>query len=453
MFFVRFLRFLSFEFCKIAVRLQKKVIPRAKHNHTEIVLKLVRFVIGVHWSDVDDAIAVKYLKQLESICTTYNILPIQFSRDPKATQSKLTITKSILYSSLMAVNIIHLILLSSFDLPVEWHHLLGDFFHGHPNGRFFWLFFLNGSIFGEALRRVWIYLARDGHSTSFKFELIYSKGFKSQLLCMDQFYCRKLRFFVTNLAIFWVRIIFCATISFAPILIFIFHSVSQLPQTLEQYIFSGFWLIITYLGFVWVMTNAILIGSLITIKLCYFYFKVAHVARTVQNLALKRLQSNNASYLLDYKATVREIIRYQNEIEQVNVGIRNLFIVAYLGISFVDNFGIYAAVFVHIDRGLMDFFIVNIVMIGFVVIGVCSYTNGVMLSKMHSCCKNLRKATRHLQLNVQAFIKVTDLEDRLSRTDIAFTIGKILNLTTRVFVIYLIENICLIMMFKVNLRN
>ncbi|XP_015789282.2 uncharacterized protein LOC107366213 [Tetranychus urticae] len=456
MFLVQFLRFLVCEFRKIAMRLQKKSMLRVKHNHTEIgseISKLICRVVGLR-TFVDDVIAVKYLKQLESICISYNILPNGFSQDPRVTPSKWTTTKSILYLSLMTINIIRLILLSCFNLPDKWHLLLGDFFYGHKNGRLFWLFFLNASIFGEVFRHFWIYLIEKKQWESFKFEqIVYSKGFKSQVLCMDLFYCRKLRFFVTNLAIFWVRILYCASISFAPILILIVHSMYKLPHTLEKYIYTGFWLVISYLGFVCVISNLLLIGSVNTIQLCYFYFKVAHVTQSVHNLALNRSQSNNANYFLEYKATIREIIRYQNEIEQANISIRNLFIFTYLGISFVDDFGIYSAVFVHIDRGFMDFFIVNAAMIGLVTTAACSYTNGVLLAKMNSCCKNLRKATKHLQLNVQAFIKVTDLEDRLSRTDIAFTMGTMLDLTTRIFVIYLLENICLIMMFEINFRK
>ncbi|XP_015781340.2 uncharacterized protein LOC107359371 [Tetranychus urticae] len=424
---------------------------RAKH--IGIVSKSVRYVIGFQSSDINDTVAIKYLKQLESMCISYNILPNGFSQDPSVTPSKWTKTKSILYISVMTINIIHFILLSAFDLPDEWHLLLGDFFHGHPNGRFFWLFCLNLSVFGEVIRHHWIFLARRGHLTTFKLEhLIYSKGFKSRVLFMDRFYCKKFRFVSTNLAIFWVRITYCLTISFAPILIFIVHSASKLPQTSQQYIYTGFWLLISYLGISCTVSNLMLSGGLATVQLSYFYYKVAHVARTVQDLSMKRRRSKNADYLLDYKAIVCEIIKYQNETEHCNIGVRNWFIFVYIGLSAVDNFGVYTAVFVHIDRGFMDFFILGVSMIGFVSIGACSYTNGVILTKMISCCKNLRKATSRLKLNAETFIKETDLEERLSRTDIAFTIGQLLDMTTRVFVIYLIENICLIMMFKVNFQ-
>uniref|UniRef100_T1KPF7 Gustatory receptor n=1 Tax=Tetranychus urticae TaxID=32264 RepID=T1KPF7_TETUR len=425
---------------------------RGQHNKVDLGSKLFRLVIGFHSSD-DDAVAIKHLKRFESICISYNILPNGFSQDPRVTPSKWTTIKSILYLSVMTINIVHLTLLSAFDLPDKWHLLLGDFFYGHPNGRFFWIFCLNLDICGEYMRQFWIYLIKNGHLTTLKLQhLVYLKGFKSQVLLMDRFYCKKYRFVAANLAVFWVRMLFSVTISFAPILIFIVHSASKLPRTSEQYIYTGFWVVTSYLGIVCTITNLMLTGGLITIQLSYFYFKVAHVARTVQDLATKRRHLNVADYLFDYKATVREIIQYQNEVEHVNIGIRNLFMLVYLGHSVVTDFGVYTALFVHIDRGFMDFFVACVSMIGFTGIGACSYTNGVLLTKMSSCCKNLRKATKRLQLNAKSSIKVTDLEERLSRTDIAFTIGKILDATPRVFVIYLIENISLIMMFKVNFQ-
>uniref|UniRef100_T1KPF8 Gustatory receptor n=1 Tax=Tetranychus urticae TaxID=32264 RepID=T1KPF8_TETUR len=445
------LQFYYCELLKTTVKLKRKAMLKSKY--IEIVSQLVGLVIGFRSSNIDDAVAIKHIKRLESICISYNILPNGFSQDPSVTPSKWTKTKSILYLCVMTVNIIHLILLSAFDLPDKWHLLLGDFFYGHPNGRFFWLFFLNASILGEVIRHYWIFLAKNGHLTTLKLQhLVHTRGYKHQVLFMDQFYCKKFRFVSTYLAIFWVRIYFCVLISFAPVLIFIFHSASKLPQILQQYIYTGFWLVISYLGIVCTLSNLLLTGSVAAVHLSYFYFKTAHVARTVRDLSTKRSYTNNDDYLLDYKATVCEIIQYQNEIEQANIHFRNCLVFFYFGNSFVVNFGVYTAAFVHIDHGFMDFFIAGFSIIGFAGIGACSYTNGAILTKMNSCCKNLRKITSGLQLNVQAFIKGTDLEDRLSRTDIAFTIGKILDATPRVFVIYLIENICLIMMFKVNFQ-
>uniref|UniRef100_T1KPG2 Gustatory receptor n=1 Tax=Tetranychus urticae TaxID=32264 RepID=T1KPG2_TETUR len=450
MLFMHWFEYLYCALSKITMRFKRNAMLRPKQIQN--VSKLFRLVIVFH-SKHDDALAIKDLKRLESICISYNILPNGFSQDQRVTPSKWTTAKSIVYISVMTVHIAHLILLSAFELPDEWHFLLGDFFYGHPNSRFFWIFCLNASIFGEVLRHFWIFLMKNGHLTTLKLQhLAYSKGFKSQVLLMDQYFCQKFSFFATNIAIFWVRILFLASISFAPILIFIFNSVSALPKTGQQFIYTGFWLVISYLGIVFTISNLMLTGCVAAIHLSYFYFKTAHVARTVRDLATKRSYTNNDDYLLNYKATVCEIIQYQKETEQANIHFRNCLIFFYFGNSFAANFGVYIGVFVHIDHGFMDFFIAGVSMIGLIGIGACSYTNGAILTKMSSCCKNLRKVTRYLQLNEEDFIKGTDLEDRLSRTDISFTIGKVLDMTTRIFVIYLIENICLIMMFKVNFQ-
>ncbi|XP_025017600.1 uncharacterized protein LOC112539370 [Tetranychus urticae] len=353
----------------------------SKGNH--FVSRLIRLVIGFRSRDVDDEVAIKDIKKLESICISFNILPNGFSQDPSVTPSRWTTIRSILYFSLMTVYITHLILLSVFDLPDEWLLVLGDFFYGHPNRRFFWLFCLNVSIFGEVLRHFWIFLVENGHLTTLQLHhSIYLKGYKSQVLCMSQFYCQKFRFVATNLAILWVRIVLCVSISLAPIFIVIVHSVSRLPKTSEQYVYIGFWLLVNYLGLVCTLVSIMLPGALVTIQLSYFYFKASSVARTVQDLAVRRGRLSKVDYLLEYKTTVCEIIQYQNEIEQVNIHFRNWLIFLYLGISFATDFGAYIAVFVHIDRGFMDLFIAGISIIGLVSIGACSYTNGVILTKV-----------------------------------------------------------------------
>uniref|UniRef100_T1KTD5 Gustatory receptor n=1 Tax=Tetranychus urticae TaxID=32264 RepID=T1KTD5_TETUR len=445
------LKYHNFFKFQVYSKFKQVFMAMSKGNH--LISKLIRLVIGFRSSDVEDEVAIKDLKKLESICISFNILPNGFSQDPSVTPSRWTTIRSILYFSLMTVYITHLILLSVFDLPDEWLLVLGDFFYGHPNRRFFWLFCLNTSIFGEVLRHLWIFIVKKHYYASLQLQhSIYSEGFKREVLFMSQFYCQKFRFVATNLAALWVRIILCVSISLAPIFIFIVHSVSRLPKTSEQYVYIGFWLLVNYLGLVCTLVSIMLPGAVVTIQLSYFYFKASSVARTVQDLAMKRGKLSKVEYLLEYKTTLREIIQYQNEIEKLNLRIRNWLIFLYLGISFDTNFGAYIAVFVHIDRGFMDLFIAGISIIGLVSIGACSYTNGVILTKMISYCKNLRKATRCLQLNPKAFIKGTDLQSRLSRTDIAFTIGSLFDMTSRVFVIYLIENICLIMMFAVNLR-
>uniref|UniRef100_T1K3R6 Gustatory receptor n=1 Tax=Tetranychus urticae TaxID=32264 RepID=T1K3R6_TETUR len=415
--------------------------------------RLIFRVIGFRSSDVDDSEAISKIKKLESICISFNILPNGFSQDPKVTPSKWTTVKSILYFSLMSVYIFHLALLSVFDLPDEWLLVLGDFFYGKQNRRYFWFLWLNASIVGEILRHYWIYLVENGHFKTLKlYYSIYENGIKSEVLSMNHCYCQKFRFVAINLVNAWLWIVYCIAITFAPILIFIVHSADHKPQTSIQFIYTGFWIFVNYLGIVSTLYNTILPGAIVTVHLSYFYFKAAHIARTAESLAAERGLLNKVDYLLHYKATVSEIIQYQNEIEQLNIKLRNWLIFLYIGLSAAADFGMYIAIFVHIDK-FMDLFIVAVASIGVAAIGACSYTNGVILTMMSSYCKNLiRKATRCLQLSARAFIKGTDLQDRLSRTDIAFTIGELLNMTSRVFVIYLIENICLIMMFKVNFK-
>uniref|UniRef100_T1K1G5 Gustatory receptor n=1 Tax=Tetranychus urticae TaxID=32264 RepID=T1K1G5_TETUR len=417
-----------------------------------LIRSLIDRLIRFRSSDVNDAEAISKIKKLESICMSFNILPNGLSQDPKVTPTKWTTVKSILYYTLMTVHIIHLALLSVFDLPNEWLLVLGDFFYGQKNRRYFWCIWLNASIVGEICRYYWIFLIKNGHFRTFKlYSLIYERGFKSEVLSMNESHCRKFRFVASNLANAWFWLVYCIAITFAPILIFIVHSANQLPQTSIQFIYNSFWILVNYLGIVSTCCNMALTAALVTVHFSYFYFKAAHVTGTAEGLATKRGHMNKADYMLHYKATVSEIIQYQNETEQINVNIRNWLIFPYIGLSAAADFGVYIAIFVHIDP-FMDFFVVIVASIGVVIIGACSYINGVILTMMSSYCKNLRKATRYLQLSERAFIKGTDLQDRLSRTDIAFTIGELLNMTPRVFVIYLIENICLIMMFKVNFK-
>uniref|UniRef100_T1K1G6 Gustatory receptor n=1 Tax=Tetranychus urticae TaxID=32264 RepID=T1K1G6_TETUR len=412
---------------------------------------IVRF-IGFHSSDVDDAEAISKMKKLESVCISFNILPNGFSQDQNVTPSKWTTTKSIFYSSIMTVHIIHLALLSIFDLPDEWLLVLGDFFYGQKNGRYFWFAWMYASIVGETLRHYWIYLMKNGHFTTFKlYSLIYEKGFKSQLVSFNTFYCQKFRFAVSNLANAWLWLVYFIVITFGPILIFFVNSTNQLPQTSIQFIYNSFWILVSYLGIVFTLCNMALTASVVTFHCSYFYLKAAHVARTAEELATERRLLNKRDYMFHYKATVNEIIQYQNEVEQINLKIRNWIIIGYIGLSAAADLGMYIAIFVHIDQ-FMDIFIMIVATTGVVAVGVCSYINGVILTMMSSYCKNLRKATRYLQLSARASIKGNDLQDRLSRTDIAFTVGEILDMTPRVFVIFLIENICLIMMFKVNLQ-
>ncbi|XP_015782249.1 uncharacterized protein LOC107360139 [Tetranychus urticae] len=420
---------------KIKPLMKLSAILKVNKILTAYLPRLIIRVIGFRSSDVNDAEAISKIKKLESICISFNILPNGFSQDPRVTPSRWTTTKSILYFSLMTVHIIHLALLSVFDLPDEWLLVLGDFFYGQKNGRYFWFIWLNISIVGEILRHYWIFLFKNGHFETYKlYSLIYEKGFKSQLLSMNQCYCQKFRFVAINLANAWLWIVYCIAITFAPILIFVVNSSNQLPQTSIQFIYNSFWILVNYLGIVSTLYNTILPGALVTVHLSYFYFKAAHVTQTAEGLATERKLLNKVDYLHHYKATVSEIIQYQNEIEQLNVNIRNWLIFLYIGLSAAADFGMFIAIFVHIDR-FMDLFVVIVTSLGVVAIGACSYTNGVILTMMSSYCKNLRKATRYLQLSARAFIKGTDLQDRLSRTDIAFTIGELLDMTPRVFVI------------------
>uniref|UniRef100_T1L0Z5 Gustatory receptor n=1 Tax=Tetranychus urticae TaxID=32264 RepID=T1L0Z5_TETUR len=425
-----------------------------KANKTFLFIsKLIQLLVGFRSNKVDDAQAIKDLQRLESVCIEYNILPNGFSQDQSVTPSKWTKTKSILYSSLIIVNITHLLLLSVSNLSNEWLLIFGDFLCSYPGRRFFWSFWLYVSVFGEVLRHFWIYLVRNGNLATLKlYHSIYLQGFKSKSVSMNQTYCQKFSFIAANLTILWLRIIFLTALSLAPIFVIIVQTSSHLPKTLQQFICIYFWLLITYLGLVCTLSNIMLTGGIVTVHLSYFYFKAAHLAQIVQDFVRKRKILDNIDYFSEYKVTVDEIIKYQNEIEQLNIRFRNWLIFLYFGISFTSNFGFYIAVIVHIDSGFLDLFIASISVVGSVSIGACSYTNGIILTKMCSYCKNLRRATRRLQLNVKSFIKGTDLQDRLVRTDIAFTIGKILHMTTEVFVIYLLENISLIMMFTLNFK-
>uniref|UniRef100_T1KPE4 Gustatory receptor n=1 Tax=Tetranychus urticae TaxID=32264 RepID=T1KPE4_TETUR len=415
--------------------------------------KLIQLVLGFRSSNVDDAVVIKDMKRLESFCVAFNILPNGFAQDASVTPSKWTIVKSIIYFCIIFANIGHLVLLSVFNLPDQWLHIFGDFFCGHPGRRFFWLFWLYMSIFGEVLRHFWIYLVKKGHLKTLRlYDTLYTKGFRSQVLLMSPFYCLKFRFVANNLAIWWIKVIALLTISLAPILVFISESVSQLPKTPQQFIYTYCWLFVTYLGLVCALINLMLTGGLVTIHLAYFYFKAVHVAENVERFARKRRSSHKVDYLLMYKATIREVIQYQNEIEHLNVRFRNWLIFLYLGMSFTSDFGVYIAAVVHIDHNYLDVFLAIVALNGFISIGICSYVNGIVLTKMSSYCKNLRKGTCRLQLDPNVSIKETDIQDRLVRTDIAFTIGQFLDMTTEIFVIYLIENISLIMMFTVNFQ-
>ncbi|XP_025016004.1 uncharacterized protein LOC112538563 [Tetranychus urticae] len=389
----------------------------------KFLIKAIEPVFGLRLTDFYDADAIKDLKRFESVCISFNILPNGFAQDQSITPSKWTKTRSILYSSLMIVNIFHLILLSVFDLPQDLSLILGDFFYHHPRRRYFWLFWTNLTIFGEVLRHYWIYLYKTGAPFSFHMHnFVYDKGFKPEGLFLSHFYCLKYRFISSNLANLWIRTIIISGISMGPVLIIIVQSASQVPKTSQQFIFTYFWLLTTYLGLVIALTNIMLTGAVITIDLAYNYFRAATEAQAVRNFANKGGVLNKRIYLSEYKEISGQIIHFQNEIEHINLKIRNWLIFLYLGVSYSTNFGFYLAAIVHFDHGPLDIFIGSISILGLFAIGTCSYVNGVILTMMHSCGKNIMKANRYLPLGIKSSIK------------------------------YLIENASLIMMFKVNVK-
>uniref|UniRef100_T1K281 Gustatory receptor n=1 Tax=Tetranychus urticae TaxID=32264 RepID=T1K281_TETUR len=416
--------------------------------------KTIQIVFGLRLTDFDDSDAIKDLKRLESICISFNILPNGFAQDQSITQSKWTKSRSILYSSLMTVHIVHLILLSGFDLPEDLAFILGDFFYGHRSRKYFWLYLLNLTIFTEVLRQYWLHLYKTGGPFSFHMHnFVYDKGYRPEALFMSQFYCNKYRFISNSLVNFWLRTFLSSVISMGPVLVIIVQSVSQLPPTTpQQFIFTYFWLLISYFGIVCSIANLMLTGVIINTDLSYFYFRAAHITQTLQNFVNDMIFLQKNDFLTYYESISREVILFLNETEYRNHKVRNWLIFLYLGVSFTQDFGFYSTAIVHIDHGSFDSVIIAIS--GFILfaIGACSYTNGIILTMMHSCAKKYMKVTKYLPSDVITFIKFADLQSRLSRTDIAFTIGEILDMTTYVFVIWLMENASLIMMFIINMK-
>uniref|UniRef100_T1K277 Gustatory receptor n=1 Tax=Tetranychus urticae TaxID=32264 RepID=T1K277_TETUR len=423
-------------------------------HFTAFVIKTFQLVFGLRLTDFDDANAISDLKRLESICISFNILPNGFAQDESITPSKWTKTRSILYSSLMTVHIVHLILLSGFDLPEDLAFILGDFFYGHRSHKYFWLYLLSLTIFGEFLRHYWIHLYKTGGPFSFHMHnFVYDKGYKPEALFMNHFYCHKYRFVSNSLTNLWIRTVVTSSIIIGPVLVIIVQSVSQLPPTApQQIICTYFWLLISYFGIVCSVCNLMLTGAIINIDLSYFYFRAAHVTQTLHNFVTDKLFLQRSDFMTYYETTIRDIILFLNETEYRNHKVRNWLIFLYLGVSFTADFGFYSAAIVHIDNGSLDISIMAISTLSLIAIGGCSYTNGIMLTMMHSCAKNYMKVAQYLPSDVLSFMKFTDLQSRLSRTDIAFTIGEILNMTTYVFVIYLIENASLVMMLIINMK-
>uniref|UniRef100_T1K282 Gustatory receptor n=1 Tax=Tetranychus urticae TaxID=32264 RepID=T1K282_TETUR len=431
----------------------KYCIAKVFDGTKAILMKAIESLFGLRFTDFDDEDAIRDLKRFESICISFNILPNGFAQDESITPSKWTETKSLLYSSLMAINIFHLILLSVFNLPENLSLILGDFFYGHRSRKYFWPYLLNLTIFGEVLRHYWLYLYKTGGPFSFHMHnFVFDKGYKPEALFMSFFYCHKYRFVSNNLANLWIRIIKMSGIVIGPVLIIIVQSASQLPKTPQQYIFTYFWLLISYFGIVCTLTNLMLTGSIIIIDLSYFYFRAAHVSQTMQNLVTGKIVLQRSEFLTYYETIIRDIILFLNETEYRNHKVRNWLIFLYLGISFSADFGYYSAAIVHIDHGSVDFVIILFSGLSLFAIGICTYVNGIILTMMLSCGKNILKANKYLPSEVKSLIKFTDLQSRLSRTDIAFTIGEIFDMTTWVFVIYLIENATLIMMLTINVK-
>lgn len=137
-----------------------------------------------------------------------------------------------------------------------------------------------------------------------------------------------------------------------------------------------------YLGIFCTLSNLMLAAGLVTIHLSYFYFKASHVARVVQDFAARRGTLNKTEYLLQYRATVSEVIQFQNEVEQTNMRLRNWLIFVYFGVSFAANFGFYLATLVHIDNGVLDVSFLTVCVIALTTIGGSSYTNGIILTKV-----------------------------------------------------------------------
>uniref|UniRef100_T1K283 Gustatory receptor n=1 Tax=Tetranychus urticae TaxID=32264 RepID=T1K283_TETUR len=418
-----------------------------------IVIKAIELVFGLRLADFDDEEAIKDLKRFESICVSFNILPNGFAQDESITPSKWTKTRSILYSSLMIFHIVHLILLSGFDLPEDLAFIMGDFFYGHRSHKYFWPYLLNLTIFGEVLRHFWIHLYKTGGPFSFHMHnFVFHKGYKPEALFMSLFYCQNYRFVSNSLVNLWIRIIEISVIGIGPVLIIIVQSTSQLPKTPQQYIFTYFWLLISYFGIVFTLINLMLTAGINTTDLSYFYFRACYVTKTLHNFVTEKIFMQNNDFLPYYETIIRDIILFLNETEYRNHKVRNWLMIIILGISFTADFGFYSAAIVHIDNGSLDISIMAISALSLFAIGITTYVNGIILTMMLSCSKNNLEVAKYLPSEVKSLIKFTDLQSRLSRTDIAFTIGEIFDMTTRVFVIYLIENATLIMMFTINVK-
>uniref|UniRef100_T1K280 Gustatory receptor n=1 Tax=Tetranychus urticae TaxID=32264 RepID=T1K280_TETUR len=418
-----------------------------------IVIKAIELVFGLRLANFDDEIAIKDLKRFESICVSFNILPNGYAQDESITPSKWTKTRSILYSSLMTVHIVHLILLSVFDLPEDLALILGDFFYGHRSRRYFWTFLLNLTIFSEVLRHYWIHIYKTSGPFSFHMHnFVYDKGYKPEALFMSQFYCHKYRFVFNSLANLWIRIIEISVIGIGPVLMIIVQSTSQLAKIPQQFIFTYFWLLISYFGIVCTVGNLMLTGAIVTTDFSYYYFRACHVTKTLHNFITEKMFLRKNDFLPYYETIIRDIILSLNETEYRNHKYRNWLMIIYFGVSFTADFGFYSAAIVHIDNGSLDISIMAISALSLFVMGICTYVNGILLTMMLTCSKNILEVAQYLPPDVKSFIKFTDLQSRLSRTDIAFTIGDIFDLTTWIFVIYLIENASLIMMLTINVK-
>lgn len=330
----------------------------------------------------EESKVIKELKRFETFCLSFNILPNGWSQDQKVTPSKWTKIKSIIYSSLNAINIFHISVLCIFDLNNEWLLKLGDFFFDRPSRRYIWFFCLVGTVFAEAMRQSWIFLMKNDRLS--KFKLYYSiclEGFTSSVLLMDEIYCHKFRFFLNILVTSWIRIILLIPISLGPTLILLVHS-STVPKSTEKFVYEYIWLIITYFGLICAIINICLTGALASIHLSYYFFRADYMAKNVQNLSMEKYNLTHCVYFLKHKVTVNEIIKFLNNIEKANKEIANWLIFLYFTITFVTNYGLYIAVFVHIDHGHLDFFLTCICAFGIFAIGSCSYANGIILVKV-----------------------------------------------------------------------
>ncbi|XP_025017799.1 uncharacterized protein LOC112539469 [Tetranychus urticae] len=274
-------------------------------------------------------------------------------------------------------------------------------------------------------------------------------GFNPVDLQMNELNTKRFRFtiYLVSLTIYWVMLIFppfCTLLSFS--LVLANPMMYQNPK-------------LAFFALLWSPTFSLSLGFTINAIMgfgwyimCSLYF---HLYRLRDLIDYADILLNNSKHGLfaekDMQLFCPKVIQHLNNFEAASFKLRYVLLCYFFVISCLCDFDIFLGTIIRIVNSLFC----NLLAIGafsiLLSVGILGLIFGSFLTKLGRLTVRLHQLSCRHKLSIQSVSKVSEIMDRAAGPYNGLKIGDFLTLEKRFFILFIAENISILMLFTVNI--